>query len=89
MIFRTILLAGMSWPSCANVRDYWRIDGAHAAQNMILMAHNLGLGSVWLGTWSQMERVQKQSELFELPKYIMLHSILALGYPVEKNKESE
>ena len=36
-------------------KDYWVIDGAIAGQNMVLTAHALGIGSVWLGTWPQME----------------------------------
>ncbi len=43
--------------------DYWVIDGAIAAQNICLCAHNLGIGSVWLGTWPQMDRVEKQRAL--------------------------
>lgn len=63
--------------------DYWVIDGAIAAQNMILAAHALGIGSVWLGTWPQMERVEKQRALFGLPEEIIPHSILAFGYPAK------
>ena len=68
-------------------KDYWVIDGAIAAQNMTLCADALGLGSVWLGTWPQMDRVEKQAALFNLPETIVPHSILALGYPAEENKE--
>ncbi len=66
--------------------DYWIIDGAIAAQNIVLAAHALGLGSVWLGTYPQMERVRAQSELFGLPEYIVPHSIIALGYPDEEKR---
>lgn len=65
--------------------DYWVIDGAIAAQNMILAAHALGIGSVWLGTWPQMDRVEKQRALFGLPEKIVPHSILAFGYPVKED----
>ncbi len=61
--------------------DYWVIDGAIAAQNMILAAHALGIGSVWLGTWPQKQRVQNQAALFGLPEQIVPHSLLAFGYP--------
>lgn len=61
--------------------DYWIIDGAIAAQNMILAAHALGVGSVWLGTYPQMERVEQQRALFGLPDTVIPHSILAFGYP--------
>jgi len=133
---KTILLAGMSGPTCANTRewefivvqdpemlgkmadangiyanplrgaalgilicgntqkafdaakDYWVVDGAIAGQNMILAAKDLGIGSVWLGTWPQMDRVQKQSELFDLPDYIIPHSVIAFGYSKQAEDES-
>ena len=61
--------------------DYWIIDGSIAAQNMTLAAHALGLGSVWLGTYPQMDRVEAQRELLGLPDTVIPHSILAFGYP--------
>lgn len=64
-------------------KDYWIIDGAIATENICLCAHALGIGSVWLGTWPQMDRVQRQRELFALPDTIIPHSIIALGYPAE------
>lgn len=64
-------------------KEYWVIDGSIAAQNMILAAKELGIGSVWLGTWPQMDRVRAQAELFELPKTQVPHSVIAFGYPNE------
>ena len=97
-----ILEAGMSGPCCVNARDWsfivvtdrekllemagWKEEKAED-KNMTLCADALGLGSVWLGTWPQMDRVEKQAALFNLPETIVPHSILALGYPAEENKE--
>jgi len=67
-------------------RDYWIIDGAIAAENMILSAWDLGIGSVWLGTWPQTGRVEKLREIFALPETIVPHSIIAFGYPDEQPK---
>lgn len=68
--------------------DYWVVDGSIAAQNMILAANAMGIGSVWLGTWPQMERVQAQAELFGLPETQIPHSIVAFGCPSgESTKE--
>ena len=69
--------------------DYWVVDGSIAVQNMILAAESLGIGSVWIGTWPQKEKIEAQKELFNLPETIIPHSILALGYSddeVSKNK---
>lgn len=68
-------------------KDYWVIDGAIAAQNIVLAAHALGLGSVWLGTWPQKERVEAQAKLFGLPESIVPHSVIALGYPLKEPAE--
>lgn len=69
--------------------DYWVIDGAIAAQNMILAASALGIGSVWLGTWPQMDRVEKQRALFGLPDTQIPHSLLAFGYPKEPSQKEK
>ncbi|MCR4855394.1 MAG: nitroreductase family protein [Erysipelotrichaceae bacterium] len=63
--------------------DYWIIDGAIAAQNMILAANALGIASVWLGTYPQMNRVDRLRELFSLPDHAVPHSIIAFGYADE------
>jgi len=76
-----ILICGDLHRAYKPAPDYWVIDGSIAAQNMILAAHALGIGSVWLGTWPEMERVHAQSRLFDLPEHIVPHSIIAFGYP--------
>lgn len=63
--------------------EYWVIDGAIAGQNMCLAAVELGLGSVWLGTWPQEEKVANQRALFGLPETLVPHSIIAFGRPAE------
>lgn len=72
-----------SFPSA---KDYWIIDGAIAAQNICLAANAFSIGSVWLGTYPEMDRVKRQAELFSLPEHIIPHSIIALGYPDEVKK---
>ena len=76
-----ILVLGDLEKAFPQAKDYWVVDGAIAAQNMILAAQDLGLGSVWLGTWPQMDRVNRQRELFDVPDRYMPHSIVAFGYP--------
>ena len=75
-----ILILGDTDRAFPPAKDYWVIDGAIAGQNMVLAATALGIGSVWLGTWPQMDRVEAQKALFSLPDHLIPHSILALGY---------
>lgn len=79
-----ILVLGDLERAFQHAKEYWVIDGSIAAQNMILAAKDLGIGSVWLGTWPQMDRVEKQRELFNLPETVIPHSIIAFGYPAEE-----
>lgn len=67
--------------------DYWVIDGSIAAQNMILAAHGLGIGSIWLGTWPQKEKIDAQRKIFGLPESAVPHSIIAFGYAEESQRE--
>lgn len=79
-----ILILGDLERAFPRAKEYWVIDGAIAGQNMILAAKGLGIGSVWLGTWPQMDRVEAQSKLFNLPETVVPHSIIAFGYPAEE-----
>ena len=76
-----ILVCGDLERAFQGAPDYWVIDASIAAQNMILAAQALGIGSVWLGTWPQMNRVKAQVELFHLPETIVPHSVIAFGHP--------
>ena len=62
-------------------KEYWVIDYAAAAENMLLAATDRGVGSVWLGTYPQQERVKKQAQIFSLAENLVPHSVLAFGYP--------
>lgn len=84
-----ILICGDLDRAFKGAPDYWVVDGAIAAQNMILAAHAMGIGSVWLGTWPQMNRVKAQAELLGLPEGQIPHSIIAFGYPREPSAKEK
>lgn len=84
-----ILICGDLDRAFSRAPDYWIIDASIAAQNMILAAQAMGIGSVWLGTWPQEEKVKGQSELFHLPESIVPHSIVAFGYPAEPSTKEK
>jgi len=69
--------------SSEKVRDYWVQDCAAATQNILLMATELGLGSVWLGLYPNEERVNALKKLLQMPDEIVPLSIIAIGYPDE------
>lgn len=84
-----ILVCGDMDKAFEYAKDYWIIDGSIAAQNMILAAKGLGIGSVWLGTWPQKDKVEAQSQLFGLPASQIPHSIIAFGYPAQEPDQTK
>ncbi len=64
--------------------DYLAINCAAATQNLLLAAHDLDLGAVWLGVYPRGERMEGLAKLFQLPHNILPISLIALGYPDEK-----
>ena len=84
-----ILVCGDLERAFPRAPEYWVVDGAIAAQNMILAAQALGIGSVWLGTWPQMDRVQAQAALFGLPETQVPHSVIAFGYPAAPSEKEK
>ena len=82
-----ILVCGDLERSFKPAPEYWVIDGSIAIQNMILAAHDMGIGSVWLGTWPQMDRVEAQKKLFNLPETQIPHSLIAFGYPEDETEQ--
>jgi nitroreductase/putative intracellular protease/amidase len=58
----------------------WSTQGVSAAcQNMLLAAHALGLGSVWMGASLAVEDEIK--EMLDVPPGVRLMTVIAMGYP--------
>lgn len=60
--------------------EYNIIDTSIAAQNIMLAANALNIGSVMLGVWPQEDRVEKIDKYFNLPESVSTTSVIALGY---------
>jgi len=65
-------------------QGYWVQDCAAATQNLLLAAHAMGLGAVWLGVYPRKDRVAGVQKLLYLPKQVVPLSIVSLGRPAEK-----
>jgi nitroreductase len=52
---------------------------AASAENMLLAAHALGIGGIWVGAFDE----EKMRELMDIPKSARPQAILAFGYPDE------
>lgn len=65
-------------------KGYWVQDCSAATQNVLLAAHAMGLGAVWLGVYPDEGRVAALSSLLSLPRGLVPLSAISIGYPAEK-----
>ena len=57
-------------------------DTLIAAQNAVVAAHSLGLGSCYIGDIT--ENYEYHKELLNLPKYVVPAAMLCIGYPTQQ-----
>jgi nitroreductase len=62
-------------------------DALIAAQNAVIAAASLGLGSCYIG--DIMEQYETHKGLFNLPKYVFPITLLCFGYPTQQQKDRE
>lgn len=62
---------------------YWVQDCSAAVQNMLLAAHAIGLGGVWIGVHPVTERESAVRRICELPDDIVPLALVAVGHPAE------
>lgn len=60
-------------------------DAVIAAQNAVVAAESLGIGSCYIG--DIMEQCEFHRELLHLPEYVFPAAMLVLGYPTKQQKE--
>ena len=65
-------------------QGYWQLDGAVAAENILIAAHALGLGAVWTAIYPYPERIPAVQKLLNLPPQVIPLTIIPMGYPAEK-----
>lgn len=63
-------------------QGYWIQDCSAAIENMLLVAHSFGLGSVWLGVFPRKERIKAIS--LALPQSVKPVGIVVLWSPEGK-----
>lgn len=91
---KMILQAGAGIVVCADLKlekyaGRWMLDCSAATQNMLLAAHDLGYGAVWIGIYPVPNRMKGISELIALPKNIIPLSIVSVGYADEEKPEED
>lgn len=68
-------------PTICKYPLYWPQDCGAAAENMLLAARDLGLGTVWLGIYPQEERVAGCRSLWNIPEHVVPFALIPVGWP--------
>lgn len=61
----------------------WMMDCANATQNILLAAHAIGLGAVWLGIYPDPRRMEGMIRVMRLPEGVIPVALAAVGHPAE------
>lgn len=61
-------------------------DLSASIQNILLQAAELGLGSVWIGTYPDEKRINSLKKYFNMPEHITPFAVIAIGYSEEKHE---
>ncbi len=65
-------------------KGFWVQDCSAATQNMLIAAHGLGLGAVWLGIHPFEERITGMKRILSLPEHVIPLSLVSIGWPAEQ-----
>ena len=65
-------------------KGFWVQDCSAATQNILIAAHALGLGAVWLGFHPIEQRIASLKQMLSIPEYIMPLSMVSIGWPAEE-----
>ena len=64
--------------------SYLLQDCSAAIENLLLAAHALGLGAVWLGVHPREPRIQHLRRVLSSPESVLPIACIAAGYPAEQ-----
>lgn len=86
---KMLVEAGLAILVCGNkhideTESYLIQNCSAATQNILLAAHALGLGAVWLGVHPRPDRMKGIIDFLSLPEHIVPISLISIGWPNEK-----
>jgi nitroreductase len=70
--------------SILKFKDLWVQDCSAASENMLLAAHDLGIGAVWIGIYPAGDLIGEVRSTFNIPQHIVPFSIIGIGYSAEE-----
>lgn len=69
--------------SLEKIKGFWVQDCSACTMTVLLAAHALGLGAVWVAIYPLEERLKVVREELSIPPQIIPFALVAMGYPAE------
>lgn len=64
----------------SSLGDFWHVDCALFAENILLSARFFDIGTCYLGCYPKKDKMAELKKYFNLPSSIESHTLIALGY---------
>ena len=68
---------------------YWVQDCSAAIQNLLVAAHSIGLGAVWIGVHPVADRVENVRKACGVPEGVVPMAMISVGHPAEEKPPGE
>lgn len=68
---------------------FWVQDCSACAQNILIAAHDQGLGAVWIGVYPTEDNVKGLQKLLSIPETVIPFALIAIGHPDEPYPEKQ
>lgn len=78
-----IILGDMERTIDGDGRNYWVVDCSLMAENMMLAANAMGIGSCFTGGWPTTERAAVMRRHLSIPSKYEVLGMIPMGYPAE------
>jgi nitroreductase len=76
-------IGAMKW------KMHWIADCGAAIQNLLLAAHDMGLGAVWQELFPYHARVAEVRRLLGIPDSVYPMAVVAVGHPVDRPEPAD
>lgn len=64
-------------------KEIWTQDCSAATENMLIAAVELGLGSLWIGLYPQLNKCKPVCKVLNIPDHVIPMGVVYFGYPAE------
>lgn len=81
-----VVCGNSNWGLKGQDKDLWICDCSAAMENMLLLATDMGLGSLWCGIFPIESRMQQVRDILKMPTNVNPLGMMYVGYPVNKQE---